>query len=102
MLYLLHQKNENKVKVGYSSQRGRNGILARMKQYKTHNPSFICRSYCRGSRADEKHCHNILYELGTKEKGSEWVEVSKELYDELYTKGMGYFYNKIPISFLEE
>ena len=102
MLYLILQKSECKVKVGYSSQRGRNGILARMKAYKTHNPSFICRSYCRGGREDEKYCHNILCDLGTKEKGSEWVEIPKEIYDELYNKGMGYFYNKIPITFLEE
>ena len=103
MLYLNQDKSENKyyVKVGYTSQRGERGILARMSQYKTHNATVICRSYCRGTRADEKHCHNILYDLGTKQKGSEWVEVSPQLFQQLYDKGMGYFYDRIPIHFLE-
>ena len=103
MLYLAQDKSENKyfVKVGYTSQRGERGILSRMAQYKTHSATVICRSYSRGTRADEKHCHDILYKIGTKQKGSEWVEVSPQLFQQLYNKGMGYFYNNIPIHFLE-
>ena len=96
-------KTKNFAKVGFTTARSRVNQSTRWGHYQTHNPSAIVRSTCAGMRPQENQCHKILYGLGQKVKGSEWVEVSDELFQELYQKGMGYFYpNHSPIHFIQE
>lgn len=101
MLYLMMDKTDKEylVKVGFS-----NGETSRRRrQYRTYNPRAIMRSSCAGSTSMEARCHQDLAKLGgIRIGGTEWFTVSKELFDELYIKGMSAFRpNHNPIHFLE-
>lgn len=100
MLYLMLDKTTNDyfAKVGFS-----NGLRSRRAQYKSYNPTAIMRSSCAGREAQERHCHSILFSQGQRIQGTEWAKIPKNLFNELYTKGMGYFYSTgRPIHFLED
>lgn len=104
MLYLMMNKvdNEYLVKIGFSD--GQTNLKTRRRSYYSYNPRAIMRSSCAGSRFMEGECRTDLISAGgTRIKGTEWFSISKELFDELYIKGMGYFRPKhSPIHFLEE
>ena len=100
MLYLMLQKGDNEylVKVGYTADPRK-----RRSSYRSHNPRAIMRSTCSGQVNQESSCHSSLWIAGGKcVDGTEWYSVSKEVFDKLYEKGMGYFRpNHKPIHFLE-
>lgn len=103
MLYLMMDNltDSHLVKVGYSD--GTKNLAKRRKSYYSHNPKAIMRSTCAGSRDMENSCHLTLSELGNRISGTEWFEVSADLFNSLYTEGMAFFRpNHKPIHFLEE
>jgi hypothetical protein len=101
MLYLMMNKVNDKylVKVGETSN-----IETRRRAYKSANPYAIMRSTCAGTEDEEKAAHRLLATMGTKVKGTdEWFEVSNEVFEEFYQKGMGKVRPKqSPIKFREE
>ena len=101
MLYLMMDKTDKEylVKVGYSNGE----VSRRRRQYRSHNPRAIMRSSCAGSTSMEAQCHRELSKMGgSRIGGTEWFVVSKEVFDKLYTEGMGHFRpNHRPIHFLE-
>jgi hypothetical protein len=101
MLYLMLQKSDDMylAKVGYTGA----GISTRRRAYKTHNPLAIMRSSCAGPVSMESSCHYAMQKAGGyRINGTEWYVISKEFFDKLYEKGMGYFRpNHKPIHFLE-
>ena len=84
------------VKVGESRQ-----LNNRRRNYKSHNPFAIMRSSCAGTESQEKDCHLKLYLIGKKVSGTEWFIVNEECFNELYQKGMGYFFTDRNIYFDE-
>lgn len=102
MLYLMMNKTDKEylVKVGYS----KGGVSKRRAQYYGYNPRAIMRSACAGSREMENGCRAMLVNWGgVRIKGTEWFVVSRELFADLYIKGMSAFRpNHKPIHFLEE
>lgn len=102
MLYLMMSKTNGLylVKVGYSN--GPKNLRNRRRAYRCHNPLAIMRSSCAG--ASEEDCRNQLIKNNcVRIKGTEWFIVPKEIFNTLYSKGMGAFYpNHQPIHFLEE
>ena len=104
MLYLMMSKTNGLylVKVGYSH--GTANLRNRRSSYYSYNPLAIMRSSCAGSRELENDCRNQLTKNNcTRIKGTEWFITPKEVFDVLYSKGMGAFYpNHKPIHFLEE
>lgn len=101
MLYLMMDKTDKEflVKVGFSDGE----TTRRRRQYRSYNPRAIMRSSCAGTVSMEKRCHQDLAKWGGERiGGTEWFVVSKELFDELYIKGMSAFRPKHnPIHFLE-
>ena len=103
MLYLMMNATNTKflVKVGFSN--GTTNLRNRRSSYYSHNPAAIMRSTCAGSRDMESQCHSQLSKIGIRISGTEWYEVSKIHFDEMYEKGMAYFRpTHRPIHFLEE
>lgn len=104
MLYLMMSKTNDLylVKVGYSN--GPKNLRQRRSAYYSYNPLAIMRSSCAGSRELESDCHSQLIKNNcVRIKGTEWFVVPKEVFNLLYSKGMGAFYpNHKPIHFLEE
>ena len=103
MLYLMmcQGKEKNMIKVGYTSERS---CQTRRKDYTTHNPLAIMRSHCAGNKEAEKEARATLVKMGaTREKGSEWFEVSDELFNSLYNDGLRFVFPKIksPVHFDE-
>ena len=101
MLYLMLQKGNNEylAKVGFTRD-----VDKRRYSYRSHNPRAIMRSCCAGQPSHESNCHYKLAFNGAKcVNGTEWYSVSKELFDTLYEKGMGFFReNHKPIHFMEK
>lgn len=101
MLYLMMCKNngnKNLVKVGVTRQ-----LSARRHQYKSHNPYAIMRSSCAGTENQEIKCHSMLLKMGKRVRGTEWFEVSDEVFQNIYKQGMKIFFpNHSPIYFDEE
>jgi hypothetical protein len=103
MLYLMMSETNKKflVKVGFSN--GTVNLHKRRKSYYSHNPGAIMRSTCAGTLSMETKCHVQLGRIGNRIVGTEWYEIPKEIFDELYEKGMAYFRpNHHPIHFLEK
>lgn len=100
MVYLIMDKTVrgNLVKVGESRD-----LTSRRRNYKSHNPYAIMRSSCAGTESQERKAHSILVKFGGKRiKGTEWFEVSDEVFQTLYEKGMGAFFpQQNPIHFHE-
>lgn len=99
MVYLMMDKTArgNLVKVGESRN-----LTSRRRNYKSHNPYAIMRSSCAGTEGREKQAHSILANFGKRIRGTEWFEVSDEVFQMLYKKGMGAFFPKQqPIHFHE-
>ena len=101
MLYLMLQKGDNEylAKVGYTADTHK-----RRSVYHSHNPRAIMRSSCSGQVKQESACHSHLHLAGVERVGgTEWYIVSKEVFDQLYEKGMGFFRpDHKPIHFLED
>ena len=100
MLYLMMCKSNNKniVKVGVTRQ-----LTQRRAQYKSHNPFAIMRSSCAGTEGQENKCHSLLNQIGKRITGTEWFEVSDEVFQDLYSQGMQKFFpNHSPIYFDEK
>ena len=77
-------------KVGYSD---RSNISNRRQAYYSYNPFAIMRSKCAGGRDEETTARQKLEKAAlARVKGTEWFIVTEKLYDELYEKGMRYFY----------
>ena len=75
----------------------------RRAQYKGYNPTAIMRSTCAGTRNEENRAHEKLASVGKRISGTEWFEVEKETFDELYERGMGAIRpRQNPIHFLEK
>lgn len=91
MLYLMMDKASDGyfVKVGQAKR-----PKERRKAYTTHNPTAIMRSTCAGTDTEERHCHKILEQLGTKVGKGEWYRVPLPIFNKLYLNGMNYFYPK--------
>lgn len=104
MLYLMMDRlaNSQLVKVGFSN--GTKNLATRRKNYYSHNPKAIMRSTCAGGQDLENACHHALSELGANRiSGTEWFEVSADLFNTLYVEGMAFFRpTHKPIHFLEE
>lgn len=100
MLYLMMNKANDKylVKIGMAKH-----PRERRAQYKGYNPTAIMRSTCAGTRKEEYRAHEKLASIGKRISGTEWFEVEKETFDELYEKGMGAIRPlQSPIHFLDE
>lgn len=99
MVYLMMDKNTrgNLVKIGVSRD-----LTSRRRSYKTHNPYAIMRSSCAGTESQESKAHSILARNGKRIKGTEWFEVSDEMFERLYKQGMkAIFPKQNPIHFHE-
>ena len=82
MLYMNFDSN-NFVKIGYAKDPQK-----RYKAYKTHNPTMEMRWTCAGNVQKEKKAQKDLVKLnGVRKIGTEWFQVSDEVYTELYTNG---------------
>ena len=99
MLYLMMNKGDKTVKVGYA-KRGR--VEGRRAEYKTHNPLAIMRSSCAGTKDLEKVCHQRLAEMGKRISGTEWFVVDDWTFNHLFVRGMGALGITTPIHFHEE
>ena len=88
MLYLMMDKSNNTVKVGYSD---RGNVKHRRRAYKTHNPLAIMRSTCAGNTTLERKCQKQLEEMGQRIKGTEWFIVDDWTFTHLSVRGMGAF-----------
>lgn len=101
MLYLMLDKRGEQyfAKVGLAKAPSR-----RRSAYKTHNPCAIMRSTCAGTESAENSAHYTLGRSAIRRvNGTEWFEVSAEVFAELYEKGMGYIRpNQKPIHFIEK
>jgi len=76
MLYLL--KDGEHYKVGYSTNM--ETLIKRIKNYKTHNPTFKYLGFREGTKKEEKHYHKLL---GCPPK-SEWVcNIKEELIENI-------------------
>lgn len=95
MLYLLLDTSKDKcfAKVGYTSDRHKGEENARIKQYRTHNASFILKDWHAGNKHDESSYHNklIKHSGSVKIKRNEWVEISEDFYNQLLLKGFNAF-----------
>lgn len=92
MLYLMLDDKGDRylAKVGYSD---RSNISNRRQTYYSHNPLAIMRSKCAGGRDEEITARQKLEKAAlARIKGTEWFVITEQLYDELYDKGMQYFY----------
>lgn len=91
MLYLLLDTSKDKcfAKVGYTSDRHKSEDNPRIKQYRTHNASFILKDWHAGNKQDESSYHNKLIQKSgsVKIKRNEWVEVSEDFYNQLLIHG---------------
>ena len=98
MLYLMMDKNRsyNLVKVGRSSD-----LNSRRNSYRSSNPFAIMRSTCAGTSNAELTAHGLLSKVGTRVPRTEWFIVSDDIFEELYEKGMFYFFPKNKIYFQE-
>ena len=98
MLYLMMDKNRNYnlVKVGRSSD-----LNSRRSSYRSSNPFAIMRSTCAGTNNAELTAHGLLSQVGTRVPRTEWFIVSDDIFEELYEKGMFYFFPKNRIYFQE-
>lgn len=95
MLYLLLDTSKDKhlAKVGYTSDQRKSEENSRIKQYRTHNTSFITKDWHRGNTKDETKFRNQLIKQsgGVRVKKNEWVEVSEDFYNQLSSKGFSAF-----------
>lgn len=100
MLYLMLDKrgDEYYAKVGLAKS-----PKQRRYNYKTHNPCAIMRSTCAGTESAERNAHSVLGNLSLRRvNGTEWFQVPKEVFDELYKKGLAVIRpNQKPIHFIE-
>lgn len=103
MLYLMMDKGAgyNLVKIGYSD--GLRKLHQRRGAYFSYNPRAIMRSSCAGSRQQELESRAKLVEMEARRiPSTEWFEVSDEVFQLLYEKGMEVFRpTHQPIHFLE-
>jgi len=86
MLYLMLDKGDGRyfVKCGFSSSPKR-----RLNDYTTHNPTAIMRSTCAGTRSTELLARKTLASMSIcRIKSSEWFEVTQEVFNLFYAKGM--------------
>ena len=101
MLYLMLDKGDGHyfAKCGITTSPKK-----RLYNYKTHNPTAIMRSTCAGTGSVEHLAQNVLASMSIRRvNSSEWFEVSKEVFDMLYEKGMGILRpNQKPIHFIEK